>query len=604
MPKSATKQKADRSATASERSKRCEACGRKKRTGLFRMVSDKKPYKYADKCLSCESKEGEIPSDPKEFAKQKVDLKAETHRDARVRRELAKRELARRHLLQYIFRYETTYLAGWVHQMIAEELEQFLQDSVDGKSPRLMIFMPPRHGKTMMASDYFVSWALGKHPWMEIISSSYSSTLPIKASRRIRSRMQLKSHQKLFENAQLKQDSRNVEHWNTTAGGQFLAAGVGGGVTGHGAHIFIIDDPVKDAEEADSETVRENHWDWWSSTASTRVAPGGGVLVIQTRWHDDDLSGRMLRQENEEREEGAPEDELEGWKVISFPALAEEDEYRLPDNNIVHGEEGELHPKAELLRRTGEALHPDRWPVANLKRKRRSMQPRHWSALYQQNPVPDEGITFTKDMFITRPQRMGGYHTMKLLAAWDLAIAQKQHNDWTVGVVGGLDMRGNLIVLDMVRGRWGAFKICEAILDMYQKYPEMDRIGIERGQLEQAIRDPLNALMAERSVHPVFDDTLNPIQDKEKRAKPLQGMMQAHKVLFPPEAECPWVSRIKSEMLRFPAGVHEDTVDAMAWLARMAYNTTPPREPKPSQQRSWKEKLKTYTGSMKDPMAV
>jgi predicted phage terminase large subunit-like protein len=247
---------------------------------------------------------------------------------------------------------------------------------------------------------------------------------------------------------------------------------------------------------------------------------------------------------------------------------------------------------AYLLRQNGDALHSARFDINRLKKIKRSLQPRHWSALYQQNPVPDEGVYFTKDMF-RYASEAPAMHSMKLYCAWDLAIGEKQQNDWTVGVVGGLDYNDQVFILDVIRFRGDSYRIVEAILDTYQKYkPEM--IGIEKGQLEQAIRPILRKRMAERRIYPVFaegDKALVPITDKMTRARPLQGRMQQGMVYF---LEQPWLENLRHELLRFPGGVHDDMVDAMAWLMRMLMGEQPPRKPKHLTQKSWKDSLSKY----------
>ena len=553
--------------------------------------------------MMCEAEAGKIAQDPREHAWHKP-----TRQDyikAKVQRELVERELCRRRLIPFIKRFEGDYDDGWIHHKIADELERFLEQVRNGEEPRLMLFVPPRHGKSLMASDYFPSWALGKYPDLELISASYSSSLPINFSRRIKDRIGTASYKALFPTVQLHKSSQNVEHWKTSAEGGYLAAGVGGGITGHGAHVFIIDDPIKDAEEADSETVRENVWSWWSSVASTRVAPGGGVLIIQTRWHDDDLSGKLIQQMQESLEDDdVPEEEIEKWRILSFPAIAENDEWELPDGTVIEHipSDIQIHEGARVLRNKGEALHESRWPLRFLKKKRRSMLKRHWAALYQQNPVPDEGITFQRDMFVPRPRTTAALNSYTILVAWDLAIGKKESNDWTVGVVGGLDSRNRLHIFDMLRGRWGTFEIVEAILSTQRMYRPI-RQGIEQGQLEMAIMDVLKQRMRETNTHVVLDRTLKPIHDKPRRASPLQGLMEQHRVLFPDETEYPWVRRMQEELLRFPAGTHDDIVDAMAWLGRMALNTQPPNDGKPKKPKSWKDKLRGTT-HRRDAMAA
>ena len=529
---------------------------------------------------------------------QKVEkVKEPSVKDAadRVKQEMAARTLARRRLLQFIKRMKPDYQAGWIHHDICRRLERFMDDVEAGKSPRLMLFMPPRHGKSLIASDMFPSWLLGKHPEWEIIAASYAVSLPIEFSRFIRDRMKDEAYQALFPKVNLRPDSQNAERWKTKEGGGYVAAGIGGGITGKGAHVLIIDDPIKDAEEADSEVIREKAWNWFGSTAYTRLAPNSGVLVIQTRWHDDDLSGRLITKMTEQIKEGLPREEIDDWEIILYPAIATETEWLMPDGSITQAEE-EPHAQAYHLREKGEALHADRFPLPRLTQIKRQLQPRHWSALYQQNPMPDEGEYFKKDMM-----RYSGatppYHQMKIYAAFDLAIGEKQQNDYTVGVVGGVDFNDQLYVFDLIRFKGDSYRIVEAILNVYEKYkPEI--IGIEKGQLEMAIKPILKKRMQERRLYPTLaegDRALVPITDKLTRARPLQGRMQQGMVYVLNTQ--PWVETFEFELLRFPGGVHDDIVDAMAWLTRLVMREDPP--PKPTAallKKTWKKRLKHYVG--------
>jgi len=553
-------------------------------------------------------------------------------------RELASRVLARRRLLHFIQKFKPDYEPGWVHEDICDRLERFLQDVVDKKSPRLILAMPPRHGKSEIASKNFPAYILGHHPTFEIIASSYNVSLPMGFSRKVRDMMQTPTYKAIFPKATLSKSSQAAEAWATTAGGGYVAAGVGGGITCKGAHVFIIDDPVKDAEEADSETMREKTWDWWGSTAKTRLAPGGGTLVIQTRWHDDDLSGRMILQMQEqtaELEELIAEardriaaasndleraniqgeiksyqfemDSIDKWEIVSYPAIATDDEYEdLETHQIIQGKDIiDLEDGYRLLREKDEPLHESRFPYSRLLNMRRSMQPRHWSALYQQNPVPDEGVYFTKGMFRMEPYTPVG-HKYNVYIAWDLAIGEKQTNDYTVGAVIGVDYLDQIHVLDIIRGRWDALGIVETIIDTAMRYkPQL--VGIEKGHLEMAIKPILARRMQERKAFFTLaegKDALTPINDKSVRARPLQGRMQQGMVFFP--SNQPWVEQAVFELMRFPGGVHDDIVDALSWVVRMAMRFPAPRAPKAQEHASWKDKLKAFTqgAGSKDPMSV
>ena len=225
-------------------------------------------------------------------------------------------------------------------------------------------------------------------------------------------------------------------------------------------------------------------------------------------------------------------------------------------------------------------MHPARFPRPLLLKYKATMQPRHWSALYKQNPVPDEGLFFTKDLFRYRPH-LPPKDELLTFAAWDLAIGSKNSNDYTVGIAVGIDHEDNLWVLDMLRGRWGNLdKIANYVIDLHVRY-NCTLTGIEKGQLELALMPVLRTAMRKRKTYIALaegDSALRPVTDKVVRARPLQGRMQQGTVLFP--SDQPWVDPLRNELLRFPAGVHDDCVDALAWVTRLTSGVAPP--PKPS----------------------
>lgn len=213
-----------------------------------------------------------IPYTPPQFDKEAA--------VASPQREMAMRELCRRRFLPFVQRFRPKYMAGWVHEDICRRLERFVEQVERGESPRLLLMMPPRSGKSELGSRHLPGWILGKHPEWEIIAASHTSSLTLSFSRYIRDLIRDPAYQVLFPEMRLDPSSQSVENWNTLAGGGYLAAGVGTGITGRGAHILLLDDLVKDIEAADSVTIKENTWEWYGSTAYTRLAPGGGVLGI------------------------------------------------------------------------------------------------------------------------------------------------------------------------------------------------------------------------------------------------------------------------------------------------------------------------------------
>lgn len=511
-----------------------------------------------------------------------------TDSKAAVQQLLAKRMLMRRRLLRFTQETHPSYSAGWVHEDICRRLEQFSRDVTERKSPRLMLLMPPRHGKSELASIRFPAWHLGHNPTHELINVGYNLELPMKFSRRVREVVRDPLYGPIFPDTKLDPDSQSVEAWNTTQGGGFTAAGVGGGITGKGAHILIIDDPIKNQEDADSVLVRDRLWDWYQSTAYTRLAPGGGVLVIQTWWSDDDLAGRL-------QTAMAKDKTADQFEIIKYPAISETWEYRDESTGAIIRTPLELSDtNYTLLRPIDTCLHEDRYPTAALKRIRANLHPRIWSALYQQNPVPDEGMYFRKEFFkyligLPPPTNLNIY------TAWDFAIGEKQQNDWTVGATIMQDENDNLYVLEIFRMKGDSFQIVEAILATAARWGSLPGtgylVGAEDGQIWRAIEPLLKKLMSERRQYFPYE-VLKPLSDKLARARPLQGRMQQGRVFFPQEA--PWLAQAEHELLRFPAGAHDDVVDALAWCVRLCLDKSPPARAEPPRIASWRDKLASF----------
>ena len=500
---------------------------------------------------------------------------------AAAQKELASRVLAKRRLIAFTQRINPRYHAGWVHQDIARRLERFSDEVAEGLSPRLMILMPPRHGKSELASRMFPAWHLGRHPDHELIACSYNVSLAMTFSRKVKETLEDPSYQTVFT-TRLNPNHQSAEEWGVQdARGGYVAAGVGGGITGKGAHILLIDDPIKNAEDADSADVREKLWNWYGSTAYTRLAPGGGVLVIETWWNDDDLAGRL-------QAAMAEDPENDQFEVVKYPAVAEHDEYVDPETDEIIRQDGGAPENWARLRLKGEALHPERYDVVKLNRIRKTLPPRFWSALYQQNPVPDDGMYFTKDMF--RRAELPALKRCHVYIAWDFAISEKKQNDYTVGTVMLHDENDMLHVAEVLRFRSGnSMFIVESILNLSQKWASRSQIiGFEDGQIFRAIQALLTKRMRERQMYPSIE-VLKPVTDKLVRARPLQGRMQQGMVSFSASGE--WYDTVRQEMLRFPAGLHDDCVDSAAWCAHLALGKEPPRKAKTKEMGSWKDRL-------------
>lgn len=355
---------------------------------------------------------------------------------------------------------------------------------------------------------------------------------------------------------------------------------------------MIVDDVVKDIEAADSLTIRDNTWEWYLSTAYTRLAPGGGVIGILTWWHDDDWAGRI--QQAMAVDEGADQ-----FEIIRYPAINDYgDEYILPDDTIVQLPPSQLVPEgARITRPMGTAIHPARYTTEMMLKIKNNLigggQKRVWDALYQQNPIPDEGNYFSKEMFRyygSAPDRRDLY----VYQAWDFAISEGKESDYTVGTCIGVDHRDNIYYLAQKRFRIqdGGF-IIDEILDFAQEW-DADQLGFEDGQIWKAIEFQFQKRCEERRQYPSHE-LLKPLTDKMVRANPLKGRMQLGKVYF--DKQAPYFTELMKEMLHFPAGKHDDQIDSLAWAIRLTLARAAPRDQRPTLKvKSWKDELRAYMG--------
>lgn len=429
-------------------------------------------------------------------------------------REVLRRRGARGRLIAFTEYTLDSYESAPHHRLIAERLEAVER----GEIKRLMIFMPPRHGKSELASRRFPAWYLGRKPKAEIIAASYNSDMAADFGRDVRSIVASEEYQAVFPGVCLRVDSKAAERWHTTVGGAYRAAGVGTAMTGRGADLLLIDDPIKDREEADSDLRRDRVWDWYRSTAYTRLSPEGRIVVIQTRWHEDDLSGRLLEQMSAEGDQ---------WEILELPALNAD----------------------------GSALWPERYPAERLNAIRATLGQREWSALYQQQPQPDEGGFFKREYLKTWAEKPKHLH---IYGTSDYAVTDGD-GDYTVHRVWGVDPQGNLYRLDGWRGQTTADVWVEEKLDLIARWKPFAWFG-EAGVIQKAVEPMLRRRMLERKVFCRLE-WLASIHDKPTRARGFQARAAMGKVFFEPQADL-------GEFLSFPAGKHDDDVDCASLIGR------------------------------------
>lgn len=287
-------------------------------------------------------------------------------------------------------------------------------------------------------------------------------------------------------------------------------------------NCILIDDPIKDRAEADSATIRNKVWDWYTSTLYTRLAPGGGLIVIQTRWHMDDLTGRLLNPNSE------------NWRVVNFPAIAEHD---------------------EKYRKVGEALHPERYDLAALNRIKKAVGSRDWAALYQQRPVPAEGAVFKQEWikYYTQASLPPVFNTV--LISWDMTFKDSAASDFVVGQVWGKN-GANFYLLDSVRGRWDFVKTLEMFQVLANKWPKA---------LKKLVEDKANGTAIIQTLKKSISGikAITPKDSKEARAYSITPLWEAGNVFIPDPKTAAWVKDFEAEILSFPSAAHDDQVDAM-----------------------------------------
>lgn len=417
------------------------------------------------------------------------------------------------------------------HEIIGEALEKVEQ----GKILRLIITMPPRHGKSELASKRFPPWFLGRDPYRQVMFATYNEEFAKDFGRNVRATMRSNVFQQVFPGCRLRTGSQSSENIYTEEGGQAVFVGRGGSLTGRGADLLIIDDPIKDREEADSKATRDKLWSWFTQVAMTRLMTGGRVVVIMTRWHEDDLVGRLV-------DPGNPcfnPDEAKKWKVLDLPAIA-------GDND-------------RLGRKPGEALWPEKFPIDVLEGIKR-LDPRGFSALYQGQPSPEDGDFFKREWIKTYgPGEIPP--NLRYYAASDHAVATTQDADKTCLMVVGVDEHDNIWVMPDVwwrRARTDA--VCDGMLSLMRKYKPL-WWWAERGHITKAIGPFLRKRMQEEGIYCAIDEVV-PAKDKQSRAQAIRGRMAMGKVYFPRYVA--WWPDAEAEMLKFPAARHDDFVDTLA----------------------------------------
>lgn len=404
------------------------------------------------------------------------------------------------------------------HLLLLNELERVAR----GQTDRLMVLMPPGSAKSTYASVIFPAWWFTQHPVSSVICASHSLHLAQHFSRRVRNLILSRRHDLGYS---VSNDQRMQDAWTTTTGGEYLAVGVRGAVAGRRADLVLIDDPVKSRADAESLRAREHVWEWYRSDITTRLRPGGRIVLIMTRWHQDDLGGRLLE---------AAQDE---WNVLRLPALAEADD--------------------PLGRAPGAALWPEWEDREALLRKRDMLGDRAWSALFQQLPQPGDGRLFPCERITMINGAPEGEATVR---AWDLASTQdsgRNDPDWTVGVKMSRDVNGRYVVLHVARIRGTPHQVEHLILSTAREDGKGVTISIpeDPGQAGRSQISYLVRQLAGYNVHSSRDTG-----SKATRAMPLASQVEAGNVSV---VRAEWNRAFIDELQDFPWGRKDDQVDAL-----------------------------------------
>lgn len=444
------------------------------------------------------------------------------------------RFLASNYLIDFIMTTFPTYQCKWYHKLLCDKLDALLAGTIK----KLMVFMPPQRGKSEIVSRRFPAFALGRNPKLQIAGCSYSSDLAGKFNREVQRIIDDSAYREIFPDVQL--NSKNVVsdssgNWLRNSdvfeivshGGSYRGVGVLGPLTGNTVDIGIIDDPIKDRLEAQSETFRNRLWEWYSDVFCTRLHNESRILLTTTRWHEDDLAGRILAKEKD-------------WTVLSLPELRED--MTNPDDP----------------RQIDEPLWPERHDLkTTLEIKHKSE--RTFISMYQQRPAPSAGRMFKKKWF--RYYNLMPPRFDRIIQSWDCTFKDTASSDYVVGTIWG--KRGaDSFLLGMARGKWDFVETVQQIKRVHAMFPACNEKLIEEKANGAAVISMLRQQIP--GLVPII-----PTESKEARAYAVSFCFESGNVYFP--ANCPWVSDVEHELLLFPNGRNDDIVDSITQALNRFY---------------------------------
>lgn len=426
------------------------------------------------------------------------------------------------------------------HELLLEKL----QDVAEGRIKRLMILMPPGSAKSTYASVVFPTWFMGKYPNKNIIMATYGSDLAKKFGRKCRQIAKSKEYNEIFDTG-LTAGNTAADDWSLTNSSTYMCGGLLSGITGNRADGFITDDPFKGRTEADSPTIRQNTQDEYIASVKTRIKPSGWEILINTRWHEDDTSGRILPPGYNGESGWITGQDGEKWYVICLQAQCE----RADD---------------PLGRKIGDWLWTEWFPIEwweQTKRTQSTPTARNWSALYQQRPAPEEGDFFKKEWikyYDEIPERL------RIYGASDYAVTEGD-GDYTVHLVAGVDEYDDIYIIDLWRKQTSSDVWVEKLLD-FARIHKPAIWGEESGQIIRSLDPFILKRQRERKIY-FCREQFTSTADKPTRAQSIRARIAMGKVKFPKNAT--FMAELLTEMLTFPAGRNDDQVDCLSLLGRM-----------------------------------
>ena len=437
---------------------------------------------------------------------------------------LEKAETAREHFMDFTTEMWPEFINGRHHKIMSEKFDRVAR----GELKRLIVNMPPRHTKSEFASFLFPAWLMGRNPKLKIMQTTHTAELAFRFGRKVRNLMNSEEYKNVFEGVELRADSQAAGRWETSKGGEYFAAGVGGAVTGRGADLLIIDDPHSE-QDALSPTALEHAYEWYTSGPRQRLQPGGTIVIVMTRWAENDLTGKLLRQQ-------AKDVLADEWEVVEFPAL-------MPDTN--------------------EPLWPEFWNKKDLLAVKGSLTVGKWEAQWQQNPTSDVSAILKREWWQTWPHEKPPQLSY-VLQSYDTAFSKQSSADYSAITTWGVfypEEGGppNIILLEAKRGRWDFPELRRVALDEY-KYWEPECVLIEA----KASGMPLTQELRQMGI-PVSNYSPSRGNDKFTRVNSIAPIFESGLVWCP---ETRWAEEVVEECAAFPAGEHDDYVDTVTQALR------------------------------------